>query len=105
MLRVSILLLIILGFPVMLPVAMVAVGPILTIQMLYDRYYPNGCCKKSFLGLFGIIVGLIANPFVWIGCIFYLIPKGITRLCEWYRERREEENRINNFLQERLLSE
>ena len=86
--RIGILLLIIIGVPVMLPLAMIAVGPVLTIQVLYDCMYPEGCCKKTLVGMLGSLIGFIANPLVWIGCIFYFIPKGIIRLCHWYRQRR-----------------
>ena len=74
----------------MLPLAMVAVGPVMTIQLLFDHMYPEGCCKKTWIGILGSILGLIANPLVWIGCLFYFIPKGILRLCAWYRNRRME---------------
>ena len=40
MMRIGILVLMIIGIPVMLPLAMIAVGPVLTIQMLYDCTYP-----------------------------------------------------------------
>lgn len=76
------------GIPVMLPVAMLAVGPVLAIQALYDNFFPNGCIQKSGLALLGVIVGLIGDPFVWIGCIVYFTPKGIIRLRDWYRSRR-----------------
>ena len=84
-LRVGILILIIVGVPVMLPFAMLAVGPVLTIQMLYDCLYPEGCCKKSGVAILGIIIGLIADPLVWIGCIFYFVPKGVIKLRDWHR--------------------
>jgi hypothetical protein len=105
LLRLGILFLIIVGVPIMLPVAMVAVGPVLIIQMLQDCLYPDGCLKKTGMVLLGVLIGVVANPVVWVGCIVYFIPKGIIRLCDWYRERREEEERRNTFLQERLLGE
>ena len=84
-LRVGILILIIVGVPVMLPFAMLAVGPVLAIQMLYDCLYPEGCCKKAGVAILGIIIGLIADPLVWIGCIFYFVPKGVIKLRDWHR--------------------
>jgi hypothetical protein len=85
LLRIGILLLIVTAFPVILPVAMVGVGPAMVIQLLYDNWMPYGCCKQTGVVLLGIVVGLLANPVVWIGCIVYFIPKSISRLCEWYR--------------------
>ena len=88
MLRIGILTLLFLGSPLMLPLVMIAVGPVLIIQMLYDCLYPVGCCKKTLTAILGIILGTIANPLVWVGCVFYFIPKGIMRLCAWYKQRR-----------------
>lgn len=84
---------------------MVAVGPVLTIQMLHDCLYPEGCLKKTGVCLLGSVIGLAANPLFWIGCIFYLLPKGVAHLYHRYTDRREEEERREYFLQQRLLSE
>lgn len=83
--RIAILLLLIIGFPVMIPVAMIAVGPVMVVKVMHDSCYPEGRCKKALIVLSGSIIGLAINPIVWIGCIVYFIPKGISRLCEWYR--------------------
>lgn len=71
----------------MLPVAMVAVGPVLATQLLFDCFYPESCCKKLIIVVLASVLGFMANPIVWVGCIFYFIPKGVIRLRDWYRER------------------
>ena len=88
-----------------LPVAMVAVGPVLIGNLFWNCLYPDGFCKKCGIVLISIVLGVIANPIVWIGCIFYFIPKGIKKLYRWYKQRRENDERRTNFLQERLLGE
>ena len=90
LLRTAILILIILGFPIMLPAAMVAVGPVLVTQFLFDCCYPETCLAKVGLVAAASLIGMVANPIVWIGCLIYLIPKGIKRLYAWYHLRQEE---------------
>jgi hypothetical protein len=79
--------LILIGIPIMVPVAMVAVGPVLTTHLLFDCFNPETCCKKAGIIILSSLLGTIANPLVWVGCIFYFIPKGIIKLRGWYRER------------------
>ena len=105
LLRFGLLLLILVTVPVLLPVAMVACGPVLLSRILYDCLYPYGCLKKAGVILLGSIIGIIADPFVWIGCIFYFVPQGIIKGYRWIRERREDNRRRKMFLQERLLDE
>jgi len=85
LLRAGLLLLIIVGIPVMLPLAMLAAGPVLIIQILFDCLYPEGCLKKTGIASLGIIIGLIGDPLIWVGGIFYFTPKGIIKIRNWYR--------------------
>lgn len=84
LLRIGLLLLIIIGIPIILPIAMLACGPVFVGNFLWNYYYPNGCCQKFWTGLLAIIIGIITNPIFWIGCIFYFIPIGIKKLYNWY---------------------
>jgi len=71
----------------MVPVAMVAVGPVLATQVLFDFFAPQTFCKKIATIILTSVIGTILNPIVWIGCIVYFLPKGIVRLRDWYRYR------------------
>ena len=82
-LRVGMFLLILMGIPIILPIAMIAGGPILVANLFWNRYYPEGC-MKVLLVLVSIPLGLIANPFVWICSLFYFIPKGIHKIYVYY---------------------
>lgn len=68
---------------------MLAVGPVVIIQMLREHFHPEECLAKVSMVMGGLLVGLLANPIAWVVCVVYFIPKGISKACEWYRERRE----------------
>jgi hypothetical protein len=70
--------------PVILPVAMIACGPVLIGNVFWNCLYPDGFCKKFWVVILSIILGILANPIVWIGCMVYFIPKGIQKLYYWY---------------------
>lgn len=75
----------IIGAPVMIPVAMILCGPILLGNIFWNCLYPSNFCKKFWLVILSIIIGLMADPLVWIGSIFYFIPLGINKLYHWYK--------------------
>jgi hypothetical protein len=85
LLRIGLILLFIIGLPVVLPLAMVGCGPVLVSRLLMDTFYPYSCLKKFGTIVLGSILGLIADPFVWLCCLFYFVPKGIIYICEWFR--------------------
>lgn len=105
LLRLALLLLFLVAIPVLLPVAMVACGPALVGNLLWNCIYPDTCAKKMGVVVLSLLVGVAANPVVWVGAMVYLLPKGIKKGAVWVRERREAEERRQNFLQERLLGE
>jgi hypothetical protein len=99
------LVLFIIAVPVLLPIAMVVCGPILIGNLMWNSIYPEKCWKKSGIVLVATVVGLIADPIVWVCSIVYFIPIGIKKLWLMHRTRREIESRRQSFLQERLLGE
>ena len=77
------------GVPIVLPVAMVVAGPALAINFLFDRFIPETLLHRVALILLGTVLGLISSPLVWLGCLFYFVPKGVSHLWREYRERRD----------------
>ena len=75
----------------MLPLAMIAVGPVILIQVFHDCLYPTNCGCKTFVVMLGILLGLLTDPVVWVGCLVYFIPKGLIRLWTWWKRKRMEE--------------
>lgn len=73
------------GVPIAIPIAMVVIGPVMAIKFLEDCCYPFSCCAKFSLILLGVAIGLIGDPVIWVGCLVYFIPVGISSFCEWYR--------------------
>jgi hypothetical protein len=88
LLRIGLLFLFIIGVPVILPVAMAICGPVLIGNLFWNCIYPDNFCKKFGIIIISIILGLIANPIVWIGSMVYFIPKGIQKLYYWYIQRK-----------------
>lgn len=68
-------------------------------------YYYQRDCNKCGIWLGLIIVGLIINPFVWVGLLIYSIPQGIMYLVRYYRQRREIEEVSAQHLRDRLIEE
>lgn len=84
LLRIGLLVLFIIGIPVILPIAMIACGPALLGNIFWNCIYPDTLCKKFGIIVLSIVLGSLANPLVWVGCIFYFIPKGVQKLYNWY---------------------
>ena len=82
------LLLIIILAPVIIPLVMLGVGPGILITYFMDRCYRAGCCGKFLLIMISIPLGIIIDPFLWIGFTVYFIPKGISYLIRYFRRRR-----------------
>jgi hypothetical protein len=66
---------IIILFPILLPIAMLASGPFILFNFISRRcFHFYGCCQNFFAGCIIIPIGLAVNPIVWIGIIIYFIP-------------------------------
>jgi hypothetical protein len=68
-------------------------------------YYYRGDCAKCWTLLTLIAVGLILNPFIWLGLLIYSIPQGIIYLVRYCRQRREIEEISAQHLRDRLIEE
>ena len=99
LLRVGILLLIIIGVPIVLPIAMIAGGPAVVANVIWNHYYPEAFCFKTVIVLASIPLGIILNPLVWLVSVFYLLPKGLKQIYDWYRDRQIRDRRLTEFLQ------
>lgn len=88
LLRLGLLFLFILAVPLLLPLAMISGGPVFVGNMIWNCLYPQSCCKKFGIVILSIFVGILANPFVWIFCIVYFLPKGIKKAYYWLKDRR-----------------
>lgn len=98
MYRFGWLLLILLLIPLAIPIGLVIagtilinVGPTLLIASTKNSswYYYRRDCAKCWIWIGLIILGLIINPFVWVGLLIYSIPQGVMYLVRYYRQRRE----------------
>lgn len=114
MYRLGWFLLILLLIPLALPIGLVVagtpaskIGPTLLIASVKNSswYYYQRDCNKCGIWLGLIIVGLIINPFVWVGLLIYSIPQGIMYLVRYYRQRREIEEVSAQHLRDRLIEE
>jgi len=74
------LILFIIGIPIIIPLALLASGPALIVNLIWNHFYPETITKKIFIVFISLIIGLILNPIIWIGGLVYLIPKGIHSL-------------------------
>ena len=86
--RAMMLLLIIILIPILLPIVMIGVGPTLLIIYLIEKCEYSSLLIKILLCLASVPIGLVIDPFVWIGFTAYFIPKGIVYLVRYYRRRR-----------------
>jgi hypothetical protein len=86
--RLAIFILILIGLPIGIPIAMIVAGPIVLSIWLIDECRVYTCFKRFLVVFTGILVGFILNPVIWIGLIIYYLPKGISHLVYLYRRRR-----------------
>jgi hypothetical protein len=68
-----------------------------------DWYKYKGDYTKCGTWLILIAIGLILNPFFWLGLLIYWIPKGITYMVRQYRQRRQIEEVSMQSLRDRLI--
>jgi hypothetical protein len=79
-----------------------AAGPALLGKLFFHYFSPKGCCQKITTIILSIVLGTVANPVVWVGCLIYLGPKTIT-LYRLYHDRKGVEK--DSVLPERLLAD
>ena len=89
----------IIGVPLVLPIAMVAGGPVVVANLIWNKYYPDGFCFKTVIILASIPLGIIFNPLLWLFSIFYFIPTSIRKIYYWYQDRQVRDRRQTSFLQ------
>lgn len=97
--------LIFLLFPLAIPVAMIAAGPAFFITMTLECSHYWGNCRKAILIIGCVAIGLLLDPFFWIGAILYSIPKGISLLIQYIKRRRRINKNTHSLLRESLLRE
>ena len=80
--QVFIILAIIVGIPLCLPLALVLAGPAVMLELVYRQTNYIRCWKR-FMAMFALILlGLLLNPFIWIGLTVVFLPKFFTFICE-----------------------
>lgn len=85
--------LMIIGFLILLPVVapcvMVFCGPVLLYNFFVKRMCRSyNCCFHIFMALLSLPLGLIIDPFVWIGAIIYFVPSICRAIGDWFERRR-----------------
>lgn len=81
--------LIVIGLPATIPLTLIFSGPFVAIEFLYNRVkYDRSCIQKTLAVVGGFILGLIFDPFIWIGLIIEFGPRFIRGIKEHFRSRR-----------------
>lgn len=80
-------------------------GPALTLEYVNNKFYPYRCCQKLVAIIFSVILGLVINPFVWVGLIIYFLPKGIDFCVSYFRRRRAANETSNELIKEKFIRE
>ena len=76
-------------FPIVAPVAMVFCGPVLLYNLFSKKIcYTYNCCFLMFIALISLPLGIIADPFIWIGGIIYFTPSLCRSIGNWVQRRR-----------------
>ncbi len=76
-------------FPIVAPVAMVFCGPVLLYNFLSKKIcYTYNCCLLMLIAIISLPLGLIADPFIWIGGIIYFTPALCRSIGNWVQRRR-----------------
>lgn len=76
------------ALPIALPLAMLIAGPAIIGNFLWRECYPYSCLARFLLIIMSTILGIILNPFVWIGIVAYYLPKGVIYIIDYFRRRR-----------------
>lgn len=86
--------LMIIGFlillPLVIPLVMVFCGPALVYHFLVKRIFLyRSCCFNFFMGIISLPLGIIIDPFVWIGSVVYFTPQICESIKDWFTRRRD----------------
>lgn len=85
--------LMIIGFlillPVVIPCVMVFCGPVLLYNFITKKMCRSyNCCFHIVMALLSLPLGLIIDPFVWIGALIYFVPSICRAIGNWFDRRR-----------------
>lgn len=72
------------------PLVMVFCGPALVYHFLVKRIFLyRSCCFNFFMGIISLPLGIIIDPFVWIGSVVYFTPQICESIKDWFTRRRD----------------
>ena len=80
--QVFLILAIIVGLPVCLPFALIIAGPVVMLEFVYRQNNYHRFWQRVLIILALILIGLLLNPFIWIGLIVIYLPKFFSYICE-----------------------
>jgi E3 ubiquitin-protein ligase RNF19A len=87
--------LMILGFlillPIVIPFIMMCSGPVLVYNFLSKKM--RSCNSVIYLrnfivGLVSFLIGIVINPFIWVGATIYFTPTICSAITNWFERRR-----------------
>lgn len=101
-------LLMIIGFlcllPFVIPGVLAFCGPVLVYKYLIKLCgYPYRCHQKTGILIISLPLGLIMDPLIWIGSLFYFIPSIYNGIKSFYQNRQNMIEGSENQIKKRLM--
>lgn len=69
--RILLIFLLIILLPILLPAALIGSGPGMSIHFFRYYFYPTNFFTQILTILFGLVIGIIIDPFAWLAGIGY----------------------------------
>jgi hypothetical protein len=87
--RIVLFILISITVPIAFPFALIFSGPFVAIEFCYKKVqYGNNRLMKFLAVLVGFVIGILFDPFIWIGLILVFAPRFFGGIRDYFRNRR-----------------